>query len=226
MVTKTYIQSLNAQLEVLFTNEMGEKEILFVPGMGGDASCFSRDMNEFSHEFCVSFTPRGREGSSAPESGYSFENHAQDIVNLCKEIGMIRPIVVANSQGVLWALKAIDSGLQARAFVAIDHGPVMNELNDDWFEKASHKYSPFSSVALKGLRNEYLPKDLSQLWRELTCPFFLLHGQKQGSAVTDEHVDFFQKNVQLPKIIKLSNSGHGLANEDESLLWDLIRQIS
>lgn len=225
MVTKIFIQSENAQLEVLFTNEMGEREILFVPGMGGDANCFSRDMNEFANEYCVSFTPRGRGESSAPENGYSFDNHAFDIVNLCRELGLIRPIIVANSQGVLWALKAIHSGLSARALIAIDHGPQMSSLTEEWFQLASHKYSNFSAYALEGLRKEYQPTELSDLWRSLTCPFFLLHGEKEGSHVENDHIEFFQNNVQDIEIIGLGNSGHGLSNEDEIHLWNLLRRI-
>ncbi|EQC48787.1 alpha/beta hydrolase family protein [Bacteriovorax sp. BSW11_IV] len=225
MVTKTTIHSQGVELEVLFTNEMGEREILFIPGMGGCASSFARDMDEFSHEFCVSFTPRGREGSSAPDEGYSLDHHAEDILAVARELGVIRPIIIANSQGVLWALRAIEKGLNAKAFLAIDHGPHMVELSDHWFETANHKYSPFHAQALKGLRQEYRPIDLSVAWRSLSCPFLLLKGLKEGSHVSAEDVNYYQNNLKNIEIIELPHSGHGLSNDDEHILWERLKQI-
>ena len=58
-----------------------------------------------NHTVCV--TPRGRELSDAPETGYSLKDHSNDIIDTIEHFKLNEIIVVAYSRGVTYFLEAL-----------------------------------------------------------------------------------------------------------------------
>lgn len=104
----------------------GDPELLFVPGWCCDHTAFRPQFAHFSRtRSATAYDLRGVGQSGRPASGYSIPELADDVANLCAEVGIERPVVVGHSLG---GMIAVD--LAARypsvpaALVLVDPGPI------------------------------------------------------------------------------------------------------
>ena len=103
-----------------------EPPIVFIPGWCCDHTFFQPQFDEFkSRHRVVALDLRGCGQSDQPEGGYDIPTLADDIANLCREVGIKRPILAGHSLGGMICVElAARHPSLPRAIIAVDPGPL------------------------------------------------------------------------------------------------------
>jgi pimeloyl-ACP methyl ester carboxylesterase len=104
----------------------GAPELLFVSGWCCDHTAFQPQFDHFARTHTVtSYDLRGVGQSDKPDGGYSIPALADDVVGLCAEVGIERPVVIGHSLG---GMIAVELGGRypslPSALVLVDPGPI------------------------------------------------------------------------------------------------------
>ncbi|MGY8661235.1 alpha/beta hydrolase [Bradyrhizobium sp. UFLA05-109] len=84
----------------------GTPEFLFVHGLGGDRTHFAPQMEYFTrHGRALNAELRGHGESDKPQQAYSIEGFAEDLVWLCTQQQITKPVIVGQSMGGNMALE-------------------------------------------------------------------------------------------------------------------------
>jgi N-formylmaleamate deformylase len=78
--------------------------VVLLHGLMGSGACWSPLARALEGEFDVVMPDaRGHGGSSAPEHGYRYDDHANDVVGLVRGLGLARPVLLGHSMGGMTA---------------------------------------------------------------------------------------------------------------------------
>ena len=94
--------------------------LVMLHGLIGSGACWTPIARALAHDFDV-ITPdaRGHGDSSAPESGYRYDDLASDVVGLVAALGLQRPVLLGHSMGGMTAAVAA-SRLPLRGLILVD----------------------------------------------------------------------------------------------------------
>jgi pimeloyl-ACP methyl ester carboxylesterase len=102
--------------------EGGRCAVVLLHGLTGDGACWTPLARTFDGAFDVVMPDaRGHGGSSAPDRGYRYDDHARDIAGLIRGLGLARPVLLGHSMGGMTA--AVVASRQAeivRGLVLVD----------------------------------------------------------------------------------------------------------
>src|SRR3954463_10682547 len=78
--------------------------VVLLHGLTANGACWSPLARALEADFDV-FMPdaRGHGESSAPDHGYTYDDHANDIVGLIRDLELTRPVVLGHSMGGMTA---------------------------------------------------------------------------------------------------------------------------
>ncbi len=96
--------------------------VVLLHGLMGSGACWGPIARALESDFDV-ITPdaRGHGRSSAPRGGYRYDDLADDVVALVRELGLVRPVLVGHSMGGMTAaVVASRRVLDLRAVVLVD----------------------------------------------------------------------------------------------------------
>ena len=196
--------------------------VLVVPGMGESADEFAWLLDSLGDRRVLIVDVRGRGGSDAPESGYTWADHYGDLLAAAETAGLDRPVVVGFSRGSSYAYgAALHAPQPVRGLV----------INDYW---ARHVGLPPQAVeTLAQQRNrgrtmaERMPRHVIErvvleseeipLWDrlvELDCPLLVIRGGRRGSLVSDEVVAQYRAAYPAVEVALLADQGHDLWSRD------------
>ena len=92
------------------TGESNKPPVLIVPGVTDMGIGYSRVARALANDYdVITYDKRGHGYSEKLETGYTFENHAADLVELIAVLGVERPKVIAHSGGAAAAIIAASS---------------------------------------------------------------------------------------------------------------------
>src|SRR5262245_28339164 len=78
--------------------------LVLLHGLTGNGGCWSPLARSLEGEFDVVMPDaRGHGGSSAPEHGYRYDDHASDVVGVIRELELTRPVLLGHSMGGMTA---------------------------------------------------------------------------------------------------------------------------
>jgi N-formylmaleamate deformylase len=78
--------------------------VVLLHGLMGSGACWTPLARALEHEFDVVMPDaRGHGNSSAPHHGYSYDDHANDVVSLIRGLGLVRPVLLGHSMGGMTA---------------------------------------------------------------------------------------------------------------------------
>src|SRR3569623_1642154 len=78
--------------------------VLPLHGLMGSGVCWSPVAKALAGEFDVIMPDaRGHGRSSAPDEGYRYDDHADDVIGLIQALGLARPVIVGHSMGGMTA---------------------------------------------------------------------------------------------------------------------------
>lgn len=96
--------------------------IVLLHGLIGSGACWAPVARDLEGEFDVVMPDaRGHGDSSAPASGYRYEDHARDVAHLLAGLDLARPVLVGHSMGgMIAAIVASRAPRLLRALVLVD----------------------------------------------------------------------------------------------------------
>jgi pimeloyl-ACP methyl ester carboxylesterase len=104
----------------------GGPPIVFIHGMGCDSSDFAPQFEYFRQRHrVVAVDLRGHGESDVPAGGYTIAALADDVLWLCDELGVYKPIVVGHSLGGVVALEIAARRPDAATAIALLDSPVL-----------------------------------------------------------------------------------------------------
>lgn len=187
-----------------------------------------------NHTVCATW--RGRELSDAPETGYSVQDHANDIIDTIEHFKLNEIIVLAYSRGVAYFIQALPEikdkilGLVIVDFPAqYDAHPPQwaeNFLKQNWRAMPIKERFPKAWV-LNRIEEESKETDLWDNLKGIEFPVSLFVGGSQysdpvliPSKITTEHIEKYKSYLPQLKILEFENSGHDLR------IWEYEKFVS
>jgi pimeloyl-ACP methyl ester carboxylesterase len=83
---------------------VGKTPLVLLHGLAANGLCWTFIAHELESEYDVIMPDfRGHGQSSAPEHGYRYDDHANDVVGLIKGLGISAPVLIGHSMGGLVA---------------------------------------------------------------------------------------------------------------------------
>ncbi|MCH7513237.1 MAG: alpha/beta hydrolase [Bacteroidetes bacterium] len=122
------MQQLNRDGVALYYDEAGSGDppILFIHGGMADHTHFAPQFEHFSRDHrTVVVDLRGHGQSDKPKQDYTITGFADDIVWMCNELGISKPVVVGHSMGGLIALELAAHFADLPAAIVILDSPVV-----------------------------------------------------------------------------------------------------
>ncbi len=96
--------------------------VVLLHGLMGSGACWTPLARALEGEFDVVMPDaRGHGGSSAPQHGYRYDDHASDVVGLIRALALSRPVLLGHSMGGMTAAVAASRGAGIlRGLVLVD----------------------------------------------------------------------------------------------------------
>ncbi len=211
------------------------KPVLIIPALS-ESDMDYKDIIFVLPNHTVCFTPRGRELSDAPESGYSVQDHANDIIDAIKYFKLEEIIVVAYSRGVAYFLQAFSEIKDKILGIILMEYPAQYEAHpQDWaknFLNSSWRSMPVKERfpkpwVLEKIEQEAVSVNLWDKLLEMKCPISLFVGHAQYSdpvlvstKMTDEIVKKYKFYLPQLKVVDFPESGHDLR------IWEYEKFVS
>lgn len=209
--------------QISYDNDL--KPVLIVPALPeSDADYKDIIFVLPTHTICV--TPRGREQSDAPETGYSIQDHANDLIDCVNHFNLKDLIVIAYSRGVVYFIKALPQLKDKIAgIILIDYPAQYDSHPKDWsknFLNQSWRAMPIKERfpkpwVLERIEQESIAEDVWNNLEGITCPITLFKGSASysdpvliSSKITEEHLKKYKQLLPRLKVIEFEESGHDL----------------
>src|SRR5690348_1012751 len=78
--------------------------VVLLHGLLGSGACWTPLARALESEFdVVMLDARGHGGSSAPDHGYRYDDHASDVVGMIRGLDLARPVLLGHSMGGMTA---------------------------------------------------------------------------------------------------------------------------
>ena len=100
----------------------GKPPVVLLHGLMGSGACWTPLARALESDFDVVMPDaRGHGGSSAPQHGYRYDDHASDVVGLIRGLELSRPVLVGHSMGGMTAAVVASRGAELiRGLVLVD----------------------------------------------------------------------------------------------------------
>ena len=86
----------------------GKRPLILLHGLNANGACWSAQARALEEEYDVIMPDaRGHGLSSAPDYGYSYEDHANDVAGLMETLELHKPILIGHSMGGMSAAVAV-----------------------------------------------------------------------------------------------------------------------
>jgi pimeloyl-ACP methyl ester carboxylesterase len=205
--------------------------VVVVPGMGESAEEYAWLLDELGNRRVVAVDVRGRGLSDAPEHGYRWEDHYEDIAAMVRSRGLDKPILVAFSRGSSYALGyALSHPRDVRGLVIGDYQARHVGLPAEFAERQL-------AVTLRGVpMTERMPthavigvvQDSREvpLWdrvHELECPVLVIRGGRRGVIVDDAAAARWEAALPGVELAMLPDAGHDLWSRDPNAYLAVLR---
>lgn len=200
--------------------------ILFVPGMFGIAEHYKSDMDAL-HEYTVyAMSVRGRGQSEAPEDGYTFEDHVDDVVRVIDQIQEAEIVLCGHSYGCLLVVAAAaERRDRIASVVLIDRGLEARRISEAWLENLRENPPEGSSVEVaEQIILASREVNLWQTYQDLKKPVTVIKGDQSDSHINENDLVRFEAHPQA-QIVHLPHSGHTPTKDDYPLFLETLKRL-
>ncbi len=188
---------------------------IYVPGYLANAKWFKTEMESLAPRHTVSVSLRGRGKSDAPEAGYSFHDHLEDLAAIISELVLPPFCLIGFSVGVAFALGYAQSHADSIAGLIIQDWPAYYPARTtEWAERTIAQHPAISDHVIWALQRESTTVLLWDGLRHLRCPVLILRGGQPDSCLGAEDAHRYQELLPQAQVVLLEHAGHYLWRPD------------
>ena len=187
-----------------------EVPLLLIPGMLGSAEDYLADMESLAPRRCVSVSLRGRGKSDAPEQGYSFEDHIDDIEAVVRATELSGFCALGHSTGVSYAIGYASRHPDSlRGLVLLDYPARYPAIGPKWVDRALSIISDQARApVVRALQRESVEVPLWQSLERIECPVLIFRGGKAGSMLSEEDAKEYRQRLRRVRTVVFEDSEH------------------
>ncbi len=217
----------NREVNIHTLKQIGSEAVtlLMIPGMFGVAEHWADEFKHLKEYSLVAMSVRGRGKSTAPENGYTFQDHVSDVVAVGKSLNSKNLILCAHSYGCQLAVASAVELENVKGLILVDKGMRANKISDKWLTFVQENPPPTSSVAVaRKIHAASQAEDLMEDLKRLRLPTLFFKGELEGSHLDEAEVS---ELLEIPgvQVVRLKNSAHSPSSQDYELFVDHIRQF-
>jgi pimeloyl-ACP methyl ester carboxylesterase len=203
--------------------------IVIVPGLAESAEDYAELMRRLAPRRCVTISLRGRGRSDTPASGYTLDDHADDVLAVVRHLGLPRLVFVAFSRGVPYAIRCAARHPERVAGLALgDYAAIHTRLPQEWVPwflagswRGTAVVERVPEAVVHAIQRESVQVPLWDQLRSIDCPVLVVGGRKDGVLTPEDVVQYRHAGVADLRIAWLEDAGHDLLAPDETALVDM-----
>lgn len=214
-------KTLNNDIEIHYITNLSENNstsLLIIPGLAEAAEDYVEVMKQTNRK-SIAISLRGRGKSDAPLTGYTLEDHIQDIERVVEQANLDEFILLGYSRGVSYMLGyALKYPEKVKGIIIGDYPAIHSKLPEewaDWFAKlppwrGKEILERMKRHTLEGIQKESKEKEF---WKELSsleCPVLVIRGGKKGALLTKELSELYKESLQNVEVIAFEDCSHDL----------------
>ncbi|MFI5718845.1 alpha/beta fold hydrolase [Nocardia sp. NPDC051750] len=196
--------------------------VLVVPGMGEYAEEYAWLLDRLGDRRVLVVDVRGRGRSSAPPTGYTWEDHIGDLRAVVDAVELERPVLVAFSRGSSYALGyALQFPDRVVGLVVGDYQARHAGLPLEFLGKQLEMMIRGVPVAqrmpehaVRGVIAESREVPLWDRLPELRCPVLVVRGGRRSAVVTDDIAARWLTALPTVETATIGDAGHDLWSPD------------
>jgi pimeloyl-ACP methyl ester carboxylesterase len=200
----------------------GSPPVLVIPGMGERAEEYAWMLDRLGDRRVVAADLRGRGRSDAPDTGYAWEDHIDDVRRVVESLALDRPILVAFSRGSSYALGyALQFPHRVRGLVVGDYTARHVRPPEAAVERLMRSeirgVPVLDRIPEHAFRRVFAEAHDVLLWDrlgDLSCEVLVIRGDRRGSLVTDEQAERWRAALPSVQLATVAGAGHDLWSRD------------
>nr|AFD03167.1 alpha/beta superfamily-like protein [uncultured bacterium W5-102b] len=197
--------------------------LVYVPGMLGRAEDFSDDYQRFAPRHCAAVSLRGRGRSAAPDHGYTFSDHVDDLEQLVDHLDQQSVVFLTHSAGSAFAAGLLQRRPNlAGGMIVIDYPPLYPAPDSSWAnavsegrdEQAQHVISRLHLEGETVLLLDAIPAEL---------PTLVVTGDSSEAMLGPVDAEkLYQARLSHCQVACIAGAGHEPWLADGDLFWSTI----
>lgn len=209
-IREEWVTTRGVRFHYLEGGERGNRTpALYVPGFLADAEWFRTEMERLAPRHTVSVSLRGRGKSEAPEAGYSFDDHIEDLAAIVSELGLPPFCLIGFSVGVAFALGYAQDHPGSIAGLVVQDWPAhYSAQTTEWMERAIAQQPMIPEHVIRAIQRESTTVDLWDGLRQLQCPVLIMRGGQSDSLLSPEDAQRYQTLLPHAQLVVFDNAGH------------------
>jgi len=205
--------------------------VLIIPGFGELADEYEWLLDALRPRRAVAVDLRGRGHSDAPMTGYTWEDHIDDLEAVVEAADLGEFAIVGISRGASYGLGfALRHPERVRAMVIGDYWARHTSLPETWPDQALASILrgvPVSkrmpAHAVRGLQRDAVEVPLWDRLSELRGPVTVVRGTRRGVLVDDAAAEHYRRSLPGVEIHVIEGAGHDLWSRDPAPFLRVIR---
>lgn len=197
--------------------------LLICPGLSECTKDYIKLINKITDRRCVALSFRGRGISDSPNTGYTLENHIEDIKVVIKQLDLKEFCILGISRGVSYELGySVLNPDTLKGIIISEYPPQHKEMSRGWAEESIEIYNchcdsvSISDEVLKKIEEESEQVDFREDLKKITCPSLILKGKLENSLLSNEDIVDYINNLSSQSILikRFDNVGHNIQSEE------------
>lgn len=191
--------------------------LVYVPGALNFAEQTIDLLSTFNPRRIVTMSLRGRGKSDAPRTGYSLENHVQDLAAVIKESKVQNYCLMAYSMGVPYAIKYAAEQTNIKGLILCDYPATYPSIPESWSDRILTRgfIAEDRNHVVTGMQKDSKQTELYPELSLLDIPVLIIKGGAEGSLLKEKEVDKYKRFLKDVKVCEIVESGHELWAPDK-----------
>lgn len=166
--------------------------LLISPGLSEPVESYIDTIRALKPRRCIVFAHRGRGKSSAPASGYTLEDHVEDIAAVVNFFDLQRFYLMGYSRGVSYALGyALRHSSRLEGLILAEYPAVHKQMGAGWADyylQSSWGNQRGSDLmdeqVVRGIERDARERSFRSSLHQISCPVLVLRGDRKRIATT------------------------------------------
>jgi pimeloyl-ACP methyl ester carboxylesterase len=223
-VHESWTSNGDVKIHVLQSNphEQSKPPLLICPGLSEPAENYIPFMSALEDRRCITFSFRGRGKSDAPKTGYSLEDHVQDIEAVVTHFHLQNFYLMGYSRGVSYALGyAIRHPQFLKGLILAEYTAEHKKMPGGWAEAyltadwggtlGSDLMNPH---VVMGIERESKQVEFRDDLQNIHCPVLIIRGTREESLLSAEQAQVYVDCMKNVRVKVFEKADHALKDED------------